>query len=84
MWLTLVSSISASCVRAVFCVCIGLGEAVLCHRGRAVPLATAHSPATNKEERERVKEAGGFISQVQIQQLKLKWKSLSLSLRMAG
>ena len=59
--------------------CIGLGEAVLCHRGRAVPLATAHSPATNKEERERVKEAGGFISQVQIQQLKLKLKSLSLS-----
>ena len=44
--------------------CIGLGEAILCRRGHAVSLATAHSPATNKEERQRVKEAGGFISQV--------------------
>ena len=48
----------------MFGVCIGLGEAILCRRGHAVPLATAHSPATNKEERQRVKEAGGFISQV--------------------
>lgn len=44
-------------------VCAGLGEAILCRSGRAVPLMTAHSPATCKEERERVKEAGGFISQ---------------------
>lgn len=46
------------------CVCVGLGEAILCRRGHAVPLTMPHSPATCKEERERVKEAGGFISQV--------------------
>lgn len=44
--------------------CAGLGEAILCRHGHAVPLTMPHSPATSKEERERVKEAGGFISQV--------------------
>ena len=43
---------------------LGLGEAVLCRRGNVVAMTTVHSPATCEEERTRVKEAGGFISQV--------------------
>lgn len=44
----------------------GLGEAILCRSGRAVPLTTPHSPSTNIKERTRVVDAKGFISQVGI------------------
>ncbi len=42
----------------------GLGEAILCRSGRAVPLTTPHLPATNAQERSRVASTQGFISQV--------------------
>lgn len=44
----------------------GLGEAILCRGGRAIPLTTTHSPATNPSERTRIIEAKGFISQVRL------------------
>ena len=43
----------------------GLGEAILSRSGRAVPLTTTHSPATNAQERIRITDSKGFISQVQ-------------------
>lgn len=42
----------------------GLGEAILCRSGRAVPLTTPHSPSTNMSERTRVADTRGFVSQV--------------------
>ena len=42
----------------------GLGEAILCRSGRAVPLTTAHEPSTNPRERTRIADSRGFISQV--------------------
>ncbi len=42
----------------------GLGEAVLCRSGRAVPLTTPHNPATNSRERTRIADSRGFVSQV--------------------
>ena len=44
----------------------GLGEAILCRNGRAVPLTTPHSPTTNIKERARIADARGFISQVNL------------------
>ena len=42
----------------------GLGEAILCRSGRPVPLTTAHSPATNAQERTRIADSRGFVSRV--------------------
>ena len=42
----------------------GLGEAILCRSGRAVPLTTPHNPAVNVNERTRIADTRGFVSQV--------------------
>lgn len=42
----------------------GLGEAILCRSGRAVPLTTSHDPSTNTRERTRIADSRGFVSQV--------------------
>ena len=42
----------------------GLGEAILCRSGRGVPLTTPHAPATNFNERTRIADTRGFVSQV--------------------
>ena len=42
----------------------GLGEAILCRSGRAVPLTSPHSPSSNTNEMMRVADARGFVSQV--------------------
>ena len=46
----------------------GLGEAILCRNGHAIPLTVTHSPASNPTERTRVVDAKGFISQVGVYQ----------------
>ena len=42
----------------------GLGVAILCRSGRAVPLTTPHSPSSNAKEMMRIADARGFVSQV--------------------
>lgn len=42
----------------------GLGEAVLFHKGKGIPLTTPHQPATNDDERRKLVGRKGFLSQV--------------------
>lgn len=44
----------------------GLGEAILCRSGRAVPLTTPHTPSSNMSERTRIADTRGFVSQVRL------------------
>ena len=44
----------------------GLCEAILCRDGEVMQLTSAHAADTNKDERQRIIQLGGFITKVYI------------------